>query len=477
MKAFFEENPEYKDNLMLLKEDGDSLSYGGFETFYAQVKDVLLRDSLAFLFCENSIGAVAFYLACLRNHVVPLLLDRHLDETLCESLIGRYDPKFVILPEEMAEKLDLKPKTHGIICEQYGYMVIRRLESKPLRLNSDLSLLLTTSGSTGSPKLVRQSLKNIESNASAIKSYLKIQSSDRPITSLPMQYTFGLSIINSHILSGATILLTNRSLFEREFWDFFRDGKATSISGVPYTFEMLKRLKFMEMDLKSLKIMTQAGGKLSLALHREFAEFALRTNRKFVVMYGQTEATARMAYLPADKALEKCGSIGIPIPGGHFRIMDDSKSEITEPFVVGELVYEGENVTMGYALEREDLEKGDEHKGVLYTGDMAMRDPDGFYYIRGRKKRFLKMFGKRVNMDEIEQMLKGKYPEIEVACVGSDDMMRLFVEGKDEKLCASIGEWISEKIGINIRAIRVCPIDEIPKNESGKILYKNLPDF
>lgn len=475
MRDFYERNPEYEERLMFLEEGGASFTYGDFEGFYEENAKMLRPGRLAFLFCENRIGAAAFYLTCLRRHVVPLLLERHLDASLRGNLIRTYDPGYLILPREMAgefEGEETRPLEGG---GETGYVVLERVMSAPIDLHPDLALLLTTSGSTGSPKLVRQSRKNIQSNAESIVSYLEISDSERPITSLPMQYTFGLSIINSHVLAGAAVLLTRRSLFEREFWDFFKNAGATSISGVPYTYEMLKRLRFLEMDLPSLRTMTQAGGKLAPALHREFAEFAKRTGRKFVVMYGQTEATARMGYLPADRALEKCGSMGIAIPGGTFRLMEDEKTEITEPGVVGELVYEGDNVTMGYAECRDDLKKGDERGGILFTGDMAKRDSDGFYYITGRKKRFLKMFGKRVNMDEIEQMFKAEYPGIGVACTGRDDQMRIFAAGKDEAFCEAAAQWISEKTGVHIHGIRVLPIDEIPKNESGKTLYKDLP--
>ena len=191
-------------------------------------------------------------------------------------------------------------------------------------------------------------------------------------------------------------------------------------------------------------------------------------------MYGQTEATARMGYLPAGKAIEKCGSMGIAIPGGKFWLREDEHREITESDTVGELVYEGPNVTMGYALCRDDLAKGDKNSGILYTGDMAKRDADGYYYIVGRKKRFLKMYGKRVNLDEIEQLIKAEFNGIGTACTGEDDHLRVFMEGADEELCAQTAAWLAEKTGIHLRGVQVFSIDEIPKNDAGKTLYHAL---
>ncbi len=488
---FYDTDPSKSSRTMLVEDGGGRLTYGEFERFYESVSGLLRPGTLMFLLCENSIGAVALYLTCLRRNVVPLLLERNLDRHLLAGLIGTYRPEYLAFPADMEERMCGRggEGEHGPAeeaapvaseeTERFGYRIFRSEAAHDAAadgLNSELALLLTTSGSTGSPKLVRQSRRNIQSNAAAIAEYLELDETERPITTLPMNYTYGLSVINSHILAGATVLLTKHTLFEREFWDFFRKEGATSIAGVPYTYEMLNRLSFFGMDLPSLRTMTQAGGKLSPALHKKFAEYAQATGRRFIVMYGQTEATARMGYLPAKDALRKCGSMGIAIPGGRFRLMEDEKTEILEADTVGELVYEGENVTMGYAACRADLSKGDERGGILFTGDMAKRDAEGFYYITGRKKRFLKMFGKRVNMDEIEQMLKAGFGEIDVACTGKDDAMRIYAAGADEDFCERAAAWLSEKTGIHPRGIRVLPIEKIPKNEAGKTIYKDLPD-
>jgi acyl-coenzyme A synthetase/AMP-(fatty) acid ligase len=189
-------------------------------------------------------------------------------------------------------------------------------------------------------------------------------------------------------------------------------------------------------------------------------------------MYGQTEATARMSYLPYDKSLEKYGSMGIAIPGGKFSLIDVDGQEITKPDTVGELVYEGPNVTLGYAESRQDLSKGDERHGVLVTGDMAKRDEDGFYYIVGRKKRFLKIYGNRVNLDECERMIQGHYEGLECACVGEDDHMEIYVT--DSERTQDVAEYISAKTGLNKKAFTVLYLSQIPKNESGKKQYNAL---
>ncbi len=477
-KEFYKINPGLSKRLMLLEDTGKGVTYGDFTAFYSSVENKLRTGTLLFLFCENSIGAVFFYLACLNKKIVPLLLDAKMEQALAARLIQTYAPDYIAFPADLCADVsaDAVPAAEGFGYTVYQYTPAGQRAPYPA-LHPDLALLLTTSGSTGSPKLVRQSRKNISANAASIADYLDLNASERPITTLPMHYTYGLSIINSHLLAGAAVLLTNRSMVEKEFWEFFRQEQASSFGGVPYTYEILRRLSFFDMELPSLRTMTQAGGKLAPKLHREFAEYAAQTGRNFIVMYGQTEATARMGYLPAEDALRKCGSMGIAIPGGRFRLMEDKDVEITEPDRTGELVYEGENVTMGYAACRAGLAKGDERGGVLFTGDMAMRDADGYYYITGRKKRFLKLFGMRVNMDEIERLLKAEYEGVQAACAGEDDHMRIFLAGADEAFCRQAELWIAAKTGLHPSGLRVFPIDVIPKNSAGKTLYQKLPDI
>lgn len=470
--AFWNTLERFGERTALITETGEHIAYNALLARADEIAGAAGSRCLAFLMCRNCADAAAGYVGFLRRGIVPVLLAENLDTSMLEGLLESYRPAYFYLPSEKAPDLPGVTAWRG-----ESYTLLHLPYEQDYKLPEELALLLTTSGSTGSPKLVRQSRKNISANAASIADYLDLNASERPITTLPMHYTYGLSIINSHLLAGAAVLLTNRSMVEKEFWEFFRQEQASSFGGVPYTYEILRRLSFFDMELPSLRTMTQAGGKLAPKLHREFAEYAAQTGRSFIVMYGQTEATARMGYLPAEDALRKCGSMGIAIPGGRFRLMEDKDVEITEPDRTGELVYEGENVTMGYAACRAGLAKGDERGGVLFTGDMAMRDADGYYYITGRKKRFLKLFGMRVNMDEIERLLKAEYEGVQAACAGEDDHMRIFLAGADEAFCRQAELWIAAKTGLHPSGLRVFPIDVIPKNSAGKTLYQKLPDI
>lgn len=412
----------YKERIAIIADDGTRLTYGELAERVAARAKELQEGILQFCLCRNDIASIVEYLACLEAGAPVVLLDATKDPETIENLRKIYEPG--------------ETKCHP-----------------------DLALCLTTSGSTGSPKLVRLTKRNILANAESIEEYLQIDEHERPITMLPMYYSYGLSIINSHLLKGATILLTDKTYAQREFWNFLKENEATSMSGVPYTWELLRRLRFMRMDLPSVKTMTQAGGKLNAEIAKEYIQWAKSQGKRFIVMYGQTEATARMSYLPWEKAEEKYASIGVAIPGGEFSLVED-----------GELIYKGENVSMGYAECAEDLLKGDENHGILHTGDMARVDEDGFYYITGRKKRFVKVWGNRCNLDQVEQLVKPITTTC--ACAGVDDHITVFVT--KEGLEKEIKDLLASKTELNPVAFQVKVIDAIPVKDSGKIDYPAL---
>lgn len=460
----------FADNIALKDENGQSVTYESLVEETDRIAESVGQRCLVFSLGRNEIGSVVGYTAFIRHRIVPVLLNSHLEEDLLRSLLDIYSPRYLWIPEDMRERF----QEMEVVYSSYRYCLLKTGYGKEYPLYDELGLLLTTSGSTGSPKFVRQSYENIFDNAKSIVQYLHLDDTERPITTLPMNYTYGLSIINSHLLVGATVLVTDKTLIQKEFWSFFKAEEATSFGGVPYTYEMLDKLRFYRMKLPSLRTMTQAGGKILPELHEKFAKYAEENGKEFVVMYGQCEATARMGYLPPEKAVEKKGSMGIAIPGGKFSLIDAESRIITEPHTTGELVYEGRNVTLGYAEKGEELILGDERHGRLETGDVAQFDGDGYYYIVGRKKRFLKIYGNRVNLDEVDRMIKGEF-SIEAASAGVDDHMYIFLT--DGSLSEQVREFVIKKTKLNPAAFQVKVIDEIPKNDAGKTLYKELSKY
>lgn len=464
---------KYGERTAVITDSGKRLSYASMNRAAECVASALSQSvgtqagrPLVFCLCRNTLGSLLGYVALMNGKIPTVLLDGSKSRDVLMRLIEVYSPTFLWLPTEKVEEFGDVEKT-VYTYEDYSLLSITK---SVYAIHADNLLLLTTSGSTGSPKLVRISEKNLRSNAESIADYLDIDSEERPITSLPMHYSYGMSVLNSHLLKGATILLTETSVLQREFWQFFKEEGATSLAGVPYTFEMLRRLRFSTMELPSLKTMTQAGGKLNPTIVREFVDMAEKKGQRFIVMYGQTEASPRMSYLPFERAKEKSSSIGIAIPNGKFFLQDMEGNRIEKTDEEGELIYEGPNVCLGYAQTKEDLSKGDEMCGRLYTGDVAKRDEDGFYYITGRMKRFVKIWGNRCNLDSLEQIVKEVTTDC--ACVGIDDHITVFVE--KEGLEDQIKKLLSEKTGFNKRAFSVERIENIPKNTSGKIQYQEL---
>ena len=260
-------------------------------------------------------------------------------------------------------------------------------------------------------------------------------------------------MLNSHLLRGATVLLEREGLLRAGFWRAVDTHRATSLAAVPYQYEMLRRLRFDPAQHPSLTTLTQAGGRLHPDL---VADFARRMNGGLYVMYGQTEATARMTVLPPDRLADKVGSAGLPVPGGSLAVDG------------GEVVYTGPNVMMGYAESAADLARGDELGGVLRTGDLGHLDDEGFLFLTGRAKRIGKVFGVRVNLDDVERSLAAHGP---VAAVAGDDRLRVFLEGGDPR---TVRSELAARLGTHVSGLDVRAVDRLPLLPTGKIDYRTL---
>jgi acyl-coenzyme A synthetase/AMP-(fatty) acid ligase len=392
---------------------------------------------LVLIECRRSVESVVAYLAALAGGHAAVLVGA--DQTQhVEGLVDAYDPDVVVR----------------------GGSIDERREGTVHDLHSELALLLSTSGSTGSPKLVRLSHDNLQANAEAIAGYLGIRDTDRAITTLPMQYCYGLSVINSHLLRGAALVLTELSVVDQCFWDLVRRHRVSSFAGVPYTFDQLDRIGFERMQLPSLRYVTQAGGRLAPSRVRRYAELGRHNGWDLVVMYGQTEATARMAYLPPDLAFERPELIGVPVPGGAFRLEPVEGA----PPGVGELIYTGRNVMLGYAETADDLALGrivDE----LRTGDLARRTPDGLFEVVGRQSRFAKVFGLRIDLAQVESVLEDE--DITAACADGGSALVVAVEAGADRVQHIVGE----RFGLPACAVRVCRVASIPRLTTGKPDY------
>lgn len=455
------------DKIAVVQDSGENFSYGEIVEFTREWKQWIPHRELIFILCSNNMATIAGHIACIENRIVPLMISAKMDILLLESLTETYKPKYIWC-EKGTELLKI---ICGIkIQEKYGY-ILYQTKYGHTDMYNDLSMLLTTSGSTGSPKLVRHSYKNLISNAKNVADFFQFNGQDRSLIDLQLHYTMGLNVACSSLYAGATLMMTKYHAMQKEYWDFFDRSDITNITGVPYNYEILKRLKFFKKDYPYLRILAEGGGKLTDVMFKEIAEYAHDHNKRFYATFGTSETTARLAYLSPEMALRKIGSIGKAIPNGRLFLIDKNGKEIKQIEAEGELAYQGENVTLGYATNREELTKGDERKGVYFTGDLARRDCDGFYYICGRKSRFLKLYSYRVGLDECERLIETKFG-IECACVGTDNKMIIYVTDDERK--DDIREYVANTTKIVKVAYEVRKIDQIPKNEVGKIMYSKL---
>ncbi|WP_082542996.1 AMP-binding protein [Microbacterium sp. Root53] len=429
--------------------DGRAVTYGELDGLVrARVRALGPTRRLVMIAARNAVEPIVTYLAALEGGHPVLMVSGGQDETSLRhraALVERFDPDVIA--------------TDGVD----GWRLEEVRAGTRHELHRELAMLASTSGSTGSPKLVRLSAENLASNAAAIAEYLRLEPRDRAATTLPLQYCYGLSVVNSHLLAGGSLLLTERSVSDPRFWDDAAAHGITSFAGVPYTFELLEAGGFADRDLPHLRYLTQAGGRLDPAAVRRFAALGARKGFELFVMYGQTEATARMAYLPPELAETCAGAIGRPIPGGAFRLDPLDGGDPVAEGDSGELVYQGPNVMLGYAETPADFALG-RTVHELRTGDLARRRPDGLYEITGRLNRFVKIFGLRIDLDRLERLLAEE--GITARAAGADE--RLLVFATSDRAAARARDRAAALTGVPAHAIAAHVVAEFPRTANGK---------
>jgi acyl-CoA synthetase (AMP-forming)/AMP-acid ligase II len=390
---------------------------------------------------DRSIEAVTTYLGGIAAGHVALLAPDH-DTDAQRELIARYDP--------------------DVVARRVGslWQVTPTRPASAHTLHPDLALLLGTSGSTGSPKLVRLSAENLQANADSIVEALSITSDQRAVSTLPLTYSYGLSVLHSHLNVGASLLLTEQSVVDARFWDLMSIHEVTSLPAVPYTFELLGRVGFERQQLPRLAHVTVAGGRLAPDRVRHFAELGVRRGFALHVMYGQTEATARITTLDPALAAAHPDSIGRPVPGGSIDVVDVEADQAG----VGEIVYRGPNVMLGYADSPAELALG-RTIDALHTGDLAVKDPDGTFRIIGRRSRITKVFGLRIDLDRVEQVLADE--GIAASVTGDDTTLCVVAEGRVHE--AHVADRAARASGLPIHVVHARVIDRLPRLGNGKL--------
>ncbi|GAA1330962.1 AMP-binding protein [Saccharothrix algeriensis] len=450
---------------------GRSLDGAALRAEVAAVSFDGVPEGVLFALTAIDVPSVLRYLAAFESGRAVALLDAGQDAGVLLDLVGRFRPAAVLGAAG-------EPPAGYRAGDVAGPAWVRA-DPAGVVPHPDLAVLLPTSGSTGNPKFVRLSRAAVLANAGAIADVLGIDGAEVAPTSLPLHYSYGMSVLNSHLLRGATVVVEPTGVMGRPFWQAVEEHKITSLAGVPYHYEMLRRLRFDPAKYPTLRTITQAGGKLRDELVVGFNDLMTAVGGRMFVMYGQTEAAPRMATVPAERLADKVGSAGPALPGGAFAIRSADGVETTAPDVVGEVLYRGPNVMMGYAEGEAELALGDVTGGVLETGDLGRLDAEGYLFITGRLKRIGKVFGNRVSLDDVERFARAAWPG-SLAAVPAGDKVVVWLEtaagddrGADRK---AVARALSEKLRLHVTGFDVRAVEALPLLASGKVDYRALED-
>lgn len=429
------------DQVAIKDDAGNTLTYRQLDEYSKEILQLIGSRNVVLVVCDNSISTIAFYYALMDSDNVPLLLDSRNNVDFINDYMDLYHPAYIW------------DDRHEPIKTSYN-----RYE-----VNPELALIMTTSGSTGNPKTVRISKKNLYENADAAIDALHLVESDRHILTLSMSYSYGLLIVHFSLRCRATLLTTENRVFSSEFGAFLRNEKVTAIHGVPYIYEMLDRIGIIDALPETIQMITMGGGRAREALHKKLNKIVAEKGLRIYALYGQTEGTCILTKLLDEKTVNVPGCIGVPCRGMKAYISEDN-----------ELVFTGSSVSLGYAYSWEDLKKTDENKGVLYTGDLARMDEYGQIYLLGRRKRFIKLLGNRINLEDIERYVENEH-NLSCVCAGSDEGIIIYlIKGEIKIPLDKLKICINRRFKISISLITISEIDEFPRNSQGKIDYKKL---
>ncbi len=464
-----------------ITERGEIITYYRLHQLQEECYIYMSGKDLVFLAADTSSDSILIYISCIMHHIPICMVDSKTPEKQMIQLLERFQPTVIWIPSYLSMQIQaidnwLRSKNQAeqnirqkIWRDYLLFSVMWETEGGCVP-DPGIALLLPTSGSTGLGKYVMLSDKNIQANTEAIINRLEICTGDRAMVMLPQCYSYGLSVINTYLMQGGTLLLPYHSWLKKEFWEFFQNNAGNAISGVPFLYQMLRKINFSSIKLPDLKLMTQAGGALDRSSKDYFLKIAQSRQIDFAVMYGQTEATARISSFFLNRFPEKKDSVGTVLEGGRLQILCKQSAASDIGNAAGEILYAGNNVFCGYAYSREDLQNS-KKKEILYTGDIGYLDADGYLFLTGRMKRIAKLYGMRIQLDEIEQTLFEKHGLI-TACVEENEKLVIIfddAEWKESTVCSLL-----EQMGIEKNMIKSRYVSTLPRTVSGKIAYREL---
>jgi long-chain acyl-CoA synthetase len=423
------------------------------------------------LVAGRSVDMVAVYLECLRlGHAVILVDQRLSGERLC-AVRDAFQPDVVVdSVADPAAAARLSTAEYTLAAPVGRATVLVRRGRSPGPLPRTLAVMLATSGSLGGLRFVCLTFENLASNARAVGQVLGLRPDDRGALCLPLAYSYGLSILNSHLATGGAVVLLDGTPSSLAFWPLFDVARCTTFAGVPETYRILARIGHRLAAHPALRLATQAGGRMPEPLVLSTATALADAGKELAIMYGQTEATARIACQRGADVLRSPRSVGTVIPGSQIWTVGPDGTHCQDG-ETGEIILAGPGIMLGYTHGRGDLlTLPTEPLATLHTGDLGILR-DSMLYIVGRRGRLAKPLGVRVQLDEVEAEFAALGPAAAVA--GADEVVTVYVEGS-ARTYRSAYRAVLAAYALPPSAVRVTPIATIPRTLTGKVAYAQL---
>lgn len=481
---FLFENIPSKNKIALITPEG-SISYQDLMDTVSLFEKRFHSLGLGFgnrigILASNSLFWVASYLAILKIHATGVPITTTLSPDQISANISWMNLSLLCIEERLYKRFgNVIPKIN-LFREDATFIETDKPLDKTSKQGDDAgdALLMFTSGTTSTPRLVRITHQNLQANTRSIIQSLDLDHSQRIMSILPFSYCYGMSLLNTHIRAGGSVVISEGMIFPEIVLDRMEETECTGFAGVPSTYQvLLRKTSFPKRALLKLQKIQQAGGKLPNILINELVN--CRPNSEIYIMYGQTEATARLSCLPHQRLKEKMGSIGKGLPGVPLKVLNEQGLEV-QPGEIGEIIARGENISPGYLNEPEATQEKFKN-GSLYTGDLATIDQDGFIYIVDRKDDFIKSYGYRVSSQDVESCVLELSEVVAVAAIGAPDLVKgeaiiafVMVKPAAVLMPQNIIDHVAKRLPNYMVPTKVIFVDTFPLNANGKVRKSEL---
>lgn len=456
METIIKESILYSDYIAIADDRDRKITYKELARRTKKLKSCMEERSLIFILCDRQMETVEFLYEILYLNLVPLLLDDEIDGGLLDNLLALYRPQYIY----GRKSRDI----HGgyVIKTEWDQHVLLKTGNFPYEIHRDVAVLMSTSGTTGSAKLVKLSYGNLRSNAEQVSGCMDIRPGQKGLHSSSFGHVYGLAFYIWHWYCGATILITGEPMLSSKFGEFYTREKVNNLGSTPYGYQILRRIGFWTpARLEYLHWAMSGGAPMPESEQKNMVSYM---GDKFWIGYGMTETASALSCINLKRENGKWGSVGRPLK--DVRIVADSGT--------GELIVKSRSVCMGYAENSRQLADGDRNHGILHTGDVVEIDEDGYIYLKGRIKRYVNMLGKRVSLDEVEAYLKNQYTGMEFACVGEENHITVFCAGKEKGLERYVPVLLDRVMKMPARLISCIALEKLPRSSSGKTAYDRL---